>query len=437
MVESPSITVPIPTEHRQRTIYDQLDRHQHRRLQNLPTVSVLAGPPAAGGDVWTRWNEKVGRESVTWSHYCTGSSFETWLATLLSATDIRQNSLAYLSTQTGVTANEIESWLRHGSDYQREQYYQRFLTAEDGNELANIIRWSLNYIAGDRDILASDAVGLAAQFGADKPFGEYRLFAAVTRIVPIETLPGLLLAIPQELTPKRNNNIELPLLEVAAKIAELAARLPVAVSIEKAVLEAYLSDHSETRSKAIIREGVIQIDKPRAREIVDWLAKQGLGDRPDPRSLAETLAIYGATPVLLHDAVSLTRKLQSSSTDADCGVARSQAELFLFRLLESIPEFTGLFRLNARLDIRFGNRPMEVDLLAESVGVVVEIDGFYHFQDPENYRRDRRKDLALQRNGYLVIRFLAEDIVSHLEGILETLRSAIHHRWKATNQREV
>ena len=87
-----------------------------------------------------------------------------------------------------------------------------------------------------------------------------------------------------------------------------------------------------------------------------------------------------------------------------------------------LPETTGLFELNTTLDFHFGaGRPIEVDLVARSLQLVIEIDGYYHFQDPKSYRRDRRKDLELQKRGYLVLRILAADVVGRLEELLETL----------------
>jgi very-short-patch-repair endonuclease len=47
-------------------------------------------------------------------------------------------------------------------------------------------------------------------------------------------------------------------------------------------------------------------------------------------------------------------------------------------------------------------------------GVVVELDGAQHLADAAAYRRDRRKDLLLQENGYRVLRFLAEDVGKEL-----------------------
>ncbi len=37
------------------------------------------------------------------------------------------------------------------------------------------------------------------------------------------------------------------------------------------------------------------------------------------------------------------------------------------------------------------------------------------------YRRDRRKDLLLQENGYVVLRFLAEDVGKELNLVLDTI----------------
>ena len=44
------------------------------------------------------------------------------------------------------------------------------------------------------------------------------------------------------------------------------------------------------------------------------------------------------------------------------------------------------------------------------------------------YRRDRRKDLLLQENGYLVLRFLAEDIGIHLDEVLDAIERALTNR---------
>jgi hypothetical protein len=106
--------------------------------------------------------------------------------------------------------------------------------------------------------------------------------------------------------------------------------------------------------------------------------------------------------------------------------ARSAAERFLFERLETLPSTAGVFSLNARLDFAFGaGRAIEVDLAAPALGLAIEVDGYYHFRDADAYRRDRRKDLELQRHGFLVVRVLAVDVVGRLEEVLDQVLSTV------------
>jgi very-short-patch-repair endonuclease len=129
-----------------------------------------------------------------------------------------------------------------------------------------------------------------------------------------------------------------------------------------------------------------------------------------------TLFVHVARPVL---------------PDADgANRARSATEAFLYRRLETLTETKGRFRLNVALPIAFdGLGRMEVDLLCADARVAVELDGAQHLADPVAYRRDRRKDLLLQENGYCVLRFLAEDAGKELDLVLDTIvRALSHHR---------
>jgi len=111
------------------------------------------------------------------------------------------------------------------------------------------------------------------------------------------------------------------------------------------------------------------------------------------------------------------------------GHARSAAEAFLHRRLESLPETGGLFCLNAEIQIPFDRRGlMEVDLLWEQGKLAIEIDGPQHLADEAAWRRDRRKDMLLQRHGYLILRFLAADIPKDLDSVLDTIRMAVPSR---------
>jgi very-short-patch-repair endonuclease len=112
--------------------------------------------------------------------------------------------------------------------------------------------------------------------------------------------------------------------------------------------------------------------------------------------------------------------------------ARSATEAFLYRRLETLAGTRARFQLNARLPIPFDQlSTMEVDLLCRDARVVIELDGAQHLADPAAYRRDRRKDRLLQENGYLVLRFLAEDVCKDLDSVLDAILRALVHRRQA------
>ena len=109
--------------------------------------------------------------------------------------------------------------------------------------------------------------------------------------------------------------------------------------------------------------------------------------------------------------------------------ARSASEAFLNRRLQTLPATAGRFRLNADLPIPFDNKGrMEIDLLCEELSLVIELDGRQHLGDAEAYRRDRRKDGALQEHGYFVLRFLSDDLGQHLDNVLDTIQRALAHQ---------
>lgn len=122
-----------------------------------------------------------------------------------------------------------------------------------------------------------------------------------------------------------------------------------------------------------------------------------------------------------------------SADDVGLDRARSATEAFLFRRLQTLPETAGRFRLNAELPIPFdGNGRLEVDLLCSEARLAIELDGPQHLDSAAAYRRDRRKDLLLQEHGYLVLRFLAEDVGKQLDTVLDAILRALSHRLSRT-----
>jgi len=108
--------------------------------------------------------------------------------------------------------------------------------------------------------------------------------------------------------------------------------------------------------------------------------------------------------------------------------ARSASEAFLYRRLETLPETSGRFRLNAELPIPFdGWGKMEVDLLCVTARFAIELDGAQHLASADAYRRDRRKDALLQEHGYFVLRFLTEDVGKRLDAVLDAVLRTLTH----------
>ncbi len=114
------------------------------------------------------------------------------------------------------------------------------------------------------------------------------------------------------------------------------------------------------------------------------------------------------------------------SAEPDTPRVRSASEAFLLRRLQSLPETRDRFRLNAQLPIPFCQEGhMEVDFLDPASRLVIELDGSQHLGDREAYRRDRRKDALLQEHGYVVLRFLAEDLGPRLDSVLDEILRAL------------
>ena len=64
---------------------------------------------------------------------------------------------------------------------------------------------------------------------------------------------------------------------------------------------------------------------------------------------------------------------------------------------------------------------MEVDFLCAHARLIIELDGLQHLTDATTYRRDRRKDALLQLHGYLILRFLTDDLGRNLDHVLDQI----------------
>ena len=193
-----------------------------------------------------------------------------------------------------------------------------------------------------------------------------------------------------------------------ADLVERCPRVPLGWALPAADYAGFMESEPYSRVRTLCREGVVAV-----------------ADRVGP-GLSDAVELEAR-----HEEARAARERIHEGPEAE-EAARSAAEAFLYRVLESLPETTGRFELNGRIAADWGpHGGAEVDLLCRSVKLAVEIDGYFHFCDPDGYRRDRRKDVLLQRQGFLVLRFLADDVVAGLETIIDTILAALQWRQDA------
>ncbi len=237
---------------------------------------------------------------------------------------------------------------------------------------------------------------------------------------PEATLIALLTLVPAGRAPALRIREHSSLFQSLRTVTALCAAAPELTAVCALSPEAFAGcvHQAESRVVAMLREGRLDFDAPplsipSVSTVVPTLVRMQQEGMPDP-----LLTLYAEAAQAMNAAY---------GTQAE-DRARSAAERFLFEQLRHYPATAGLFELNARLELDPGRQRFEVDLLCRNLKLAVEIDGYYHFQNRDAYRRDRSKDVALQRAGYWVLRVLAEDVVDRLESILSTLTSLVDDR---------
>jgi very-short-patch-repair endonuclease len=232
-------------------------------------------------------------------------------------------------------------------------------------------------------------------------------WAALSRILPHEDMPRLVFDVPGQLESA---------LEPADEMA--VAGIPIGLRVKPTQWWRFLSSGDWSRSgarwrMAPILSGNLPIAtslEPSSEKTTSWVEKH----------------VPAALPLLRQARVAVTAEAKAKTPRE--GEARSAAEAFLFAILNHRPQTRNRFRLNIPLDFHFGTRPAEGDLVATAARLVIEVDGYYHFRGQEAYRRDRRKDAALQEHRWFVIRFLAEDVVCDVQNVVEQIEYILARR---------
>lgn len=367
----------------------QLDRHERRREGGVPVLSALVGPVEAAAALVCRWAEARGRPVVEREDRALAGAAEAWVERLAHVRDLRGDAAAWLALRTGHDPAHLGARLLRMTGHERALWLDRILPPPAGEEAA-ACRWLLEQDAPlPPAALAAELAGRLASGGA----GPAPVFTAVRRLVEAGRDPVLLVPVgADDLGADAAARVGSAARHLAG-LAEAEPGLTLILAVSRPDFEQYDRLAPDDRVKALIRGSVVAVPAPGP-----------VGPGAAPASAAPT------------------------DPDPD-DPARSAAERFLYERLQAHPATAGLFQLNADPGLRFGaDRPMEVDLLAASLRLAVEIDGYHHFHDPEAYRRDRRKDLLLQTGGFLVVRVLADDVVARLEDVLATIVAAVASR---------
>jgi hypothetical protein len=401
-----------------------LDRHQERREAGLPTLSVLSGAAGRSVQLGRQWAEQRGRELVVIAGDDSRPKaiVDAWVDALAARRDLFQDALGWLCRRLDRLADELGPAFGRQTPFERNAFLGASLPEE--TDVAAVCRWLLGQ--------SPEAVrppGLGARLGAVLASGE-RVVSALFTLVPEGRAPGLLLVQPvaaQDLTAWIAAAAA-----CLARLAEAEPRLLLLAAIESEALDRFHAQACESRARALIRGGTVHIVRLDGPEIGRRLERAIPGAARTFAGPIRRLAADGASDRLVDlflDAARATAAAAPHPQSEHDDRARSAAERFLFERLETLPQTAGLFTLNARLDFAFGaGRAMEVDLAAPGLALAVEIDGYYHFQNADAYRRDRRKDFELQRQGFLVVRVLADDVVRRLEDVLDHVLAAVASR---------
>lgn len=387
-----------------------LNRHAARRAAGLPTVSVLVGPVGAGISAFRTRAGDRGQAVHLGSSTNLAEVTSLFVQATAAARDLADDTCSYLAARTGRLLPELRAALGTMTRHDLNQFFaanDTQLPPGDGTRFARCV-WEA-IVAGQSP---------ATQWPLECA-GPLAALSGLTAVIPIESIPAVLL------TPPASRDVREWFHAaggVAVAVATHVPKIPIAVVIPPTEWCRYLADVPESRVKAFLREGAIELPVMSPREIEQLLTRFDPTRIPD---LVRTVVVAGVSSTFATAFATAATTPPVAATAEEDDAARSAAERFLYEFLELLPATAGRFELNGEAGFRFGPRAAEVDLLARDLQIAIEIDGYFHFRDLDNYRRDREKDWELQRRGFLVLRFLADDLLPRLEDVRDRILAAV------------
>jgi very-short-patch-repair endonuclease len=360
-----------------------LSRQQQERELGGAVLSVLPLAPAMAQAAWEGWARRLG--AVVAPPSCTADDAFAAAWRSLPRARLLDGSRAALAAALGCAPHAVDAAVAARSAAERTAWFDDLGAARPELRLAG---WAIARAVDRGDERACRVA---------PPMTPEEAVRAAARLAG----PFAILLAPAAPRPEQQVSVDALALAARAAAAVCASlpRQPVALAATRASIDSLLVSGPESASIALVRQGL--------------LSGAGLGSDAPPRARATSESPPG---------------LPRTPDAGGARDGRSQPERVLHAALERDRRTRGRFVPNGRLAVAFGGGPVEVDLLAEEERLAVEIDGWFHFRGPDDYRRDRRKDELLQRAGLLVLRFLADDVTGRTELVVEAIAEAIGRR---------
>ncbi len=378
-------------------IAEALERHRLRREVHVPTVTALAGPPREGVEAWRRWCAGSARQTLRAEDDDEAAIVRQWTVAVLEGKDLVGLVASAVSQATG-TPSEFAAYRL------REERHA------GSSDLLDALASRGAFFQGICDALVGTPVGFDELWTSltttARSFGHNvgSITTVLGELVGWRVVPSIAFSVTGS-EPAAVRRLE-KIAVAAANIVEFAPLLPVAIFAGAPAWSAYEREGMQRHAKDLVLAGLIRAETLRSGTSAD-----------DERERS----VETARSVLVE------AKARPSDSAADAR-AKSVAERLVHRALQANSYTRDHFELNGTLDVFFGTKRLEVDLLDRTCAIALEIDGHFHFRNTDAYRRDRSKDLLMQQNGYLVIRTLAEDAVEELDELVARIVNLVLER---------
>lgn len=402
----------------------ELHVHQKQRDAGHSTLSVLVGPVGIGIATWKRFAEEIERPFVRISSIDRDTIIRAWLESYRDERSLLNTVFHYLSKIKNEKPSVLKHSLTHKSDRDRFQFLETIAKNNPRRDLIDLCR----IMSAVMDQPDERQINHVIQQWFSPTY--YEWWTQMKTIHDLEPSRSPAILFTEPINENQHADRVSDFCTTITQLVESNPHNPIAWTVTESMYQRWIDSTPHSRAKAICQESSIRLRTCDIGSIRSQVKAQRPSDPSRYERSLEILVRDGASPDLAEtflDALKATS--QPPTSDRDDDRARSKTERLLYEQLESMAETTGLFELNVRIPIPFGpHRSMEVDLISTRYRIAIEIDGFYHFNDQEAYRRDRRKDFELQKHGYFVLRFLPDEITMDLDVVLSRIRKVLSTR---------